>query len=65
MNSQTRSIGVGAILGLLVGTLAGWLYYNANVKVDESGEEELAAPKPADGLKWGLSLLGVLRLIAE
>jgi hypothetical protein len=65
VNSQTRAIGIGAILGVVLGPLAGWLYYNANVNVDESGEENLPAPKPADGLKWGLSLLGVLRLIAD
>lgn len=65
MNSQTRAIGIGAVLGLVLGSLAGWLYYNANVIVNESGEETVPAPKPADGLKWGLSLLGVLRLIAD
>jgi hypothetical protein len=65
MNSQTRAIGLGAILGLVMGSLAGWLYYNANVNMNEAGEETLPAPKPADGLKWGLSLLGVMRLIAD
>ncbi len=65
MSSQTRAIGFGAILGLIVGSLAGWLYYNANVNVNESGEQTLPAPRPTDGLKWGLSLLGVLRLIAD
>ncbi len=63
MNSRTRTLLIGGVMGALVGALAGWLYFNSNVKVDEAGEEQLPTPSPGDALKLGLSLLGLLRLI--
>ena len=65
MNSKTKSLLIGGLLGGLLGALAGWLYYNTNVNVTDEGSEELEAPTPVDSLKLGLSMLGVLRQIAE
>lgn len=65
MNSKTQSLLFGGLLGALLGALAGWLYYNSNVEVDEKGSEQLEAPTPVNSLKLGLSMLGVLRQIAE
>lgn len=64
-NPRTRALMVGGLLGAVVGAVAGWIYYNANVEVDNEGAEDLAAPSPSTAVKLGLGLLGVLRLIAE
>jgi hypothetical protein len=65
VKSKTQSLLIGGLLGGLLGALAGWLYYNSNVRVTEEGSEQLDAPTPVDSLKLGLSMLGVLRQIAE
>ncbi len=65
MNSKTQSLLIGGLVGGLLGALAGWLYYNSNVQVGNEGDEQLEAPTPVDSLKLGLSMLGVLRQIAE
>jgi hypothetical protein len=65
VNSKSKSLLIGGLLGAIIGSLAGWLYYNSNVQIDEQGDEELDAPTPVDSLKLGLSMLGVLRQIAE
>jgi len=62
---QTRALLLGGILGLVVGALAGWIYYRSNVDVDSEWTESLAAPTPATAVKLGVGLLGVLRLIAD
>lgn len=64
-NPRTRALMVGGLLGAIAGAIAGWVYYNANVEVDNEGAEDLAAPSPSTAVKLGLGLLGVLRLIAE
>ena len=63
-NPRARALVVGGVLGLLIGCMAGWIYYNTNVEVDSEGSELLEAPTPATAVKLGLGLLGVLRLIA-
>lgn len=64
MNSRTKTYLIGGVVGTLIGVLAGYLYYNSNVEVDEeSGGEQLPSPTPGEALKFGLSLLGLLRLI--
>ena len=63
MNSRTRTLMIGGAIGALIGVFAGYLYYNGNVEVDEEGAERLPAPTAGEGLKFGLSLLGLLRLI--
>jgi CDP-diglyceride synthetase len=65
VNSKTQSLLVGGLIGALLGAFAGWLYYNSNVNVSEEGVEQLEAPTPVTSLKLGLSMLGVLRQIAE
>lgn len=65
MNFKTRALVFGGLIGALVGALAGWLYFNANVQMDEEGQEQLTTPTPATSLKWGLGLLSVLRQITE
>ena len=64
MNSRTKTLLIGGALGTLIGVLAGYLYYNSNVEVSEdSGEAQLPTPTAGEALKFGLSLLGLLRLI--
>ncbi|HQE92014.1 MAG TPA: hypothetical protein PLH19_04910 [Anaerolineae bacterium] len=63
MNYRTRTLLIGGVMGALAGVLAGWLYFNSNVKVDEAGKEQLSVPSAGDALKFGLSFIGLLRLI--
>jgi hypothetical protein len=63
-NTRGRALAMGGIIGLLIGCLAGWIYFNTNVEVDSEGSEILGAPSPATAVKLGLGLLGVLRLIS-
>ena len=65
MNSKSKSLLFGGLVGASLGALAGWLYYNSNVEVAEDGQEQLDAPTPVNFLKLGLLMLGVLRQIAE
>jgi hypothetical protein len=63
--AKTRALLFGGLLGLVLGAVAGWVYYKSNVEVGDGGSESLAAPTPATAVKLGLGLLGVLRLIAD
>ena len=64
MNSKTKTLLIGGVLGTAIGILAGFLYYNGNVEINEErGEESLPAPTAGEALKFGLSVLGLLRLI--
>lgn len=63
MNYKTRTLLIGGAVGTLIGVLAGLLYFNSNVKVNEEGKEELPVPSAGEALKLGLSLIGLLRLI--
>lgn len=65
MNTRSRSLLIGAGVGVALGLLGGLLYYNANVEVNEEGAELLEAPVPGDIIKMVLATLGVLRLITE
>ena len=66
MNTRTRVLVVGGVLGALAGVLAGWLYLNSSaLEVDEDGMEHVEAPKPGDALKIGLGVLGVLRMLSD
>lgn len=65
MNFRTRALLLGGLIGALAGVLAGWLYFNTNVLLDEAGQEQLDVPSPATSLKLGLGMLSFLRQITE
>jgi hypothetical protein len=60
MNWKTKTFVIGAIGGLLLGLAASYI-------VIHRAEQEDTTPKltPGDGVKVGLGLLGVLRLISD
>ncbi|MFZ5917964.1 MAG: hypothetical protein ACOYZ7_13565 [Chloroflexota bacterium] len=62
MNSRNKALVVGGVLGALVGLLAAWILVR-----DLDAEEEAALPEIAagDSLKIGLTVLGLLRQIAD
>ena len=65
MNVKTRVLLTGGVIGMLLGTLAGWLYLNSTaIEVDEEGVEHIAPPHAGEALKMGLGVLGVLRQIS-
>jgi hypothetical protein len=63
MKVQNKALIVGGAIGALVGLLAAWIYVR---DLTEEESQESAAPEvtPGDALKVGLSVLGLLRLIA-
>jgi hypothetical protein len=63
MKAHNKALIVGGAIGALVGLLAAWIYVRD--LMEEEGQES-AAPEvtPGDALKVGLSVLGLLRLIA-
>jgi len=63
MNAKVRVLLIGGALGALIGALAGWIYYQSSVTVDESGQEVVPAPSPAAGVKLGIGLLGLMRML--
>lgn len=64
MNTKLRVLLIGTAIGAVVGALTGWIYYNATVAFDEEGHEIVPTPSPATGVKLGIGLLGLMRLIA-
>jgi hypothetical protein len=65
MNTKTRVLLIGSAVGAAVGVLGGLIYYNRNAKVDDEGVESVESPTPGDVVKFAVSLLGAMRLIAE
>lgn len=60
MNWRNKTLVIGAIAGIIIG-LAG-----AYIVIQRSEElNNLPEVTPADGVKIGLGLLGVLRLVAD
>jgi len=60
MNWRNKTLVIGALAGVLIG-LAG-----AYIVIQRSEElNNLPEMTPADGVKIGLGLLGVLRLVAD
>ena len=65
MNLKTRVMIIGGVAGALLGLGAAYIFLqSANVKVDESGQEQLPAIQPAKALTLGLGVLTLLRQIA-
>ncbi len=63
MNAKIRALLIGAAIGALAGALGGWIYYNSTVTLDEQGNEIVPTPSPAAGVKLGIGLLGLLRML--
>lgn len=60
MNWKNKTLAIGAVAGLLLGLAASYI-------VIQRAERENTVPQitAGDGVKVGLGLLGVLRLIAD
>lgn len=60
MNWKNKTIAIGAVVGLMIGVAAAYI-------IIQRAERENSVPQisPGDGVKVGLGLLGVLRLIAD
>jgi len=43
MNTKTKVMLIGGIIGAAVGTLAGLLYYNSAAELDEKGQARIGA----------------------
>ncbi len=63
MNTRTKAVLIGGILGALIGALAGWLYFKANARYTEEGNVHLAMPSPGEAVKLGMSVWGMLRIL--
>lgn len=63
MNTRTRVLVLGGVIGTLVGVLGGWIYYNATV--EQAGEvETVPTPNARQALQMGVGVLGVLRMLS-
>ena len=60
MNWKNKTIAIGAVAGLMIGVAAAYI-------IVQRAERENTVPQisAGDGVKVGLGLLGVLRLIAD
>jgi len=60
MNWKSKTLVIGAIIGILIGLAASYI-------VIQRAERENSVPQitAGDGVKVGLGLLGVLRLVAD
>ncbi len=68
MNPKQKSVVIGAVLGAALGAVGGYLF-TRGVEMPQEQEEEpglsLQAVPPGEWVKLGISILGVLRGIAE
>lgn len=60
MNWKNKTIAIGAVAGLVFGLAAAFIVIQRAER-----ENVLPAVGPGDGVKIGLGMLGVLRLIAD
>lgn len=69
MNVRQKLLIMGGVAGALVGVVAAFLYIKANegrvAAVEAGTAERVGEISPGEAISVGLSLLGVLRLIAE
>lgn len=63
MKAYNKALIVGGAIGALVGLLAAWIYVR-DLTEEEGQESTVPEVAPGDALKVGLSVLGLLRLIA-
>lgn len=62
MNTKTKVMIFGGMVGALLGVGAAYLYLReAPVKVDAGGNEQLPAVQPGDALKVALGVLTAIR----
>jgi hypothetical protein len=59
-NTLTRTMIIGGVLGALIGISAAYLWVSRNLNPDEP--RKMTA---GDGVKVGLGVLGLLRLVAD
>jgi hypothetical protein len=60
MNWKNRTLLIGAIIGLAMGLASAYIFVRRSEQLDT-----LPELSPGDGVKIGLGVLGVLRLIAD
>jgi hypothetical protein len=68
MNPNTKSIFVGALIGAALGALGGYLFARSAVAGLENAEElelSLQGASPGEMVKLAISVMGVLRSVAE
>jgi hypothetical protein len=60
MNWKTKTLIIGAVVGLAIGLLGAYIVIQRSEQLDT-----LPELSPGDGVKVGLGVLGVLRLVAD
>ncbi len=60
MNWRNKTLLIGAVAGVVVGLVGAYIVIQRSEELNN-----LPELTPADGVKVGLGLLGVLRLVAE
>ncbi len=60
MNWKTKSLIIGAVVGLAIGLLGAYIVIQRSEQLDT-----LPELSPGDGVKVGLGILGVLRLVSD
>lgn len=64
MNTRTRVMVIGGLIGGVVGVLAAQLYLRSvGDEIEEEGEVDLPSLEPGDMIKLTLSVLSTLKLV--
>ena len=59
---QTRTLMIGGLLGAVLGILSAYLYIRS---AQAAGEDSPPPPETKDAVKLGMSLLSIIRSVAE